>query len=242
MLSDQLVNILLFLVLVLIVLTVLFYGAIFLTYSSDNPLVLGLTGPVGPEGPSIGSNEPVEKVPTYPATWTPTPTQTPAPTGTPTETRTPTSTATPTSTPTPVPTRTATPTNTPPPTSTFTPAPSPTPLPYFVEYERHQNCFDIGMYGVVEDQEGFPKGGVVVEYGEQGISRFTATTDASGRYALALIVANKDLAKRPHTWFIRVIEDGKPASDTFTWQSDSIETCDSRLSAQVMEINFFRRF
>jgi hypothetical protein len=246
MLTDRMVNILLFAVLLMIVLTVLVYGVIFLSFSPEEPLVLGLTGAGGPvaQGRQTPTG-PDELVPTYPPTWTPTPTETPGPTFTPTETRTPTSTSTFTPTPTPLPTRTPTPTDTPAPTSTFTPAPSPTPLPYTIfEYDRHQNCFDIGMYGVVEDADGFPQGGVVLQYGEQGVagSNFTTTTDASGRFAVGMIVGNDDLADQPHDWFIRVLENGQPASDTFTWRSDSIETCESDLAAQVMEINFIRRY
>jgi hypothetical protein len=240
MLSDQITNIFLFLVLVLIVLTVLFYVVVFLTYSPENPLVLGLTGPAAFPTPTSVS----EVAPTYPATWTPTPTETPAPTFTPTETRTPTATSTPTATPTPIPTRTPTASATPLPTSTFTPVPSPTPLPYVVSYENHQNCYDIGMYGTVLDRDGFPIRGIVLEYGEVNIpgSDFTTTTDANGRFTVGLIVENKDLAQETHDWFIRVIENGKPASETFYWQSDSIETCDSSLAVQVNEINFRRLY
>jgi hypothetical protein len=241
MLTDRMVNILLFLVLLMIALTVLAYAVIAVSFSPEDPLVLGLTGREVRQTPT----SPSEVVPTYPPTWTPTPTNTPAPTFTPTETRTPTSTSTATPTPTPVPSRTPTPTDTPAPTSTFTPQPSPTPLPYTIlDYQQHQNCYDIGMYGVVEDADGFPRSGAVLQYGEQGVagSNFTATTDASGRYTVGLIVANKDLAKESHNWFVRVIENNQPASETFTWQSDSIETCDSDLAAQVMEVNFIRRY
>jgi hypothetical protein len=240
MLSDQLTNILLFLVLVLIVLTVLFYAVIFLTYSPENPLVLGLTGPgVLPTPTGVA-----QAAPTYPPTWTATPTETPAPTFTPTETRTPTSTSTPTPTPTPVPSRTPTATSTPLPTSTFTPVPSPTPLPYVVSFENHQNCYDIGMYGTVIDRDGFPIPGAVIEYGEVNVpgSDFTMATDGNGRFTVGLIVANKDLAKETHNWFVRIIENGKPASETFYWQSDSIEACDSTLSIQVKEIDFRRLY
>lgn len=242
MLSDQMVNILLFVVLVMIVLTVLIYGTIFATYSPEKPLVLGLTGASTPA--ALPTSTPTSVAAVYPPTWTPIPTPTPGPTYTPTETRTPTPTATFTVTPTPFPTRTPTPTDTPLPTKTFTPVPTATPLPYTVTFENHQNCYDIGMYGTVTDFQGYPLGGVTIEYGEEGVagSRFTTTTDANGRFTAGLIVGNKDLAKEPHTWFVRILQDGKPASETFRWQSDSIETCDSSLAVQVEEINFRRRY
>lgn len=242
--SDRLVNILLFIVLVMIVLTVLFYGVIFASYTPEEPLVLGLTGATPGASRPLGPTNPTDVVQTYPPTWTPVPTDTPGPTHTPTETRTPTPSATPTVTSTPFPTRTPTASATPLPTKTFTPAPTATPVPYWVTYEDHQNCFDIGMYGVVKDVQGLPKGGLTLQYGEENVSgsNFSTTTDANGRFNVALIVGNKDLAQKPHTWFIRVLENGQPASETFRWQSDSIETCDSKLSVQVKEINFQRRF
>ncbi len=246
MLSDRMVNILLFLVLVMIVLTVLFYGLIFATFSPEEPLVIGLIGATPPAAKPPSPTNPADVAPTYPPTWTPVPTPTPGPTNTPTETRTPTPTATPTVTPTPFPTRTPTPTLTPVPTSTFTPAPTPTPLPYSITTTDHQNCFDIGMYGRVIGANGLPVQGAVIEYGEVGVSgsNFTTTTDANGRFTVALILSdkNEDNAKKPHTWFVRVLENGKPVSETLNWQSDSIETCDSSLSVQVKEVNFQRRY
>ena len=47
MLSDRVTNILLFFVLVMIVLTVLFYAVVFLTFSPEDPFVIGITGSAG---------------------------------------------------------------------------------------------------------------------------------------------------------------------------------------------------
>ena len=246
-LSDGLVNVLLFLVSVMIVMTLLCYGVIFARFGPDHPLVLGLTGSGGPEltsrpAPTTPANVP----PTYPPTWTPTSTYTPAPTRTPTETRTPTPTYTPTSTPTPIPTHTPTVTPTPEPTKTFTPAPTPTPLPYTATFKNHQNCYDIGMYGQVLDANGLPKEGVTLQYGELNVggSNFTATTDVDGQYSVALILGSKDAdnTKKSHVWFAQVLENGKPASETFKWQSDTTKDCDKTNSVQVKEVNFQRRF
>jgi len=159
----------------------------------------------------------------YPATWTPTPTNTPGPTKTPTDTRTPTptKTSTPTRTPTYTPTFTPTPIP-PPPTATRTP----TPFPYFVSsHSSENNCADIGLKGVVNGSNGLPKPFVRIEYGEVGVSgsRFTTTTDASGRYgALLLPGSNETAAKLPHNWYARVLGDGGQASDTFFFATDPI--------------------
>jgi hypothetical protein len=244
--SDGVINILLFLVLVMIVVTVLCYGAIFLTYSPEHPLALG---PTGAENPPIGippaEGTPVEVAPTYPPTWTPTATFTPAPTGTPTETRTPTATYTPTPTPTDIPTSTPLPTNTPLPTKTSPPPPTPTPVPYMVTFENEQNCYDIGMKITVLDVDGLPKEGVTIRYGEYGVSgsNFTGTTDVDGQFDPLLLSSNMDnLAKKSHVWFAQVMENGKAASDIFKWQSDTIKDCEKSNSVQVKVITFQRRF
>jgi hypothetical protein len=147
----------------------------------------------------------------YPATWTTTPTNTPGPTKTPTDTRTPTPTQT--FTPTLIP---------PPPTPTYTP----TPFPYFVSsHSSENNCADIGLKGVVNDIDGLPKSGVQIQYGEVGVSgsRFSTTTDASGRYgALLLPGSNKNAAKQSHTWYAYVLQNGQQASDEFRFTTDPI--------------------
>jgi hypothetical protein len=245
--SDGVINILLFLVLVMIVVTVLCYGAIFLTYSPEKPLELGLIAPPVPSdgGPAAGAATPVEVAPTYPPTWTPTATFTPGPTNTPTETRTPTPTYTPTPTPTTIPTNTPLPTATPLPTKTPAPAPTPTPVPYMVSFENEQNCYDIGMKVTVLDASGLPKEGITIRYGEYNVSgsNFTGTTDVDGQFSPQLLSSNMgDLAKKSHVWFVQVIENDKAASEVFKWQSDTIKDCHKSNSVQVKVITFQRRF
>jgi hypothetical protein len=245
--NDGVINILLFLVLVMIVVTVLCYGAIFLTYSPQNPLQIGLISTPEPPGggSAVAAATPTEVVPTYPPTWTPSATSTPAPTGTPTETRTPTPTYTSTPTPTTIPTHTPLPTNTPLPTKTPPPAPTATPVPYMVSFENEQNCYDIGMKITVLDVSGLPKEGVTIRYGEYGVSgsNFTGTTDVDGQFSPLLLSSNMgDLAKKSHVWFAQVMEGGKAASDIFKWQSDTIKDCEKSNSVQVKVITFQRRF
>lgn len=237
MLSDRVTNILLFLVLVLIVLTVLFYGVIFVTFSPTNPLVVDIAG-VGEPVPPPPVN-PTEAVPTYPPTWTPIPTDTPGPTGTPTETRTPTPTSTPTSTPTPVPTRTPTSTNTPEPTSTSPPSPTPTPLPWVVdEVETENNCDVVRVFITALNRNGVGQGGVEFEVGELNVagSRFVVRTDANGRYAW------DNSPGKARTWFVAPLENGVRAGPLVTWQSDDEDVCEISSAIQIYKITWRRLY
>jgi hypothetical protein len=159
----------------------------------------------------------------YPPTWTATPTKTPGPTKTSTVTRTPTPSRTPTPTKTATPTDTSTPRPPPPPPTI---PPTPTPFPYIVSsHSSENNCADVGLKGLVNGVDGLPQAGVQVQYGEIGVagSRFTATTDASGRYgALLLPGSNEDVAKRSHDWYAYVLRNGQQASEKFTFASDPI--------------------
>lgn len=238
MLSDRVTNILLFVVLVMIVLAVLFYGLIFATSSPKDPLVLGITGGSEEAGRTTLTS-PTDVAPTYPPTWTPIPTSTPGPTATPTETRTPTLTATPTFTPTPVPTRTPTPTHTPEPTSTFTPAPSPTPLPWVVdEVETEDNCEVVRVLITALDGNGVGKGGVEFEVGELNVSgsRFVIRTDANGRAAW------DNAPGKAHTWFVAPLENGQRAGPLVTWQSDDEDVCEISSAIQIYKITWRRLY
>ena len=61
-----------------------------------------------------------------------------------------------------------------------------------------------------------------------------------GGGTLELIVDNRDNAKKSHVWYIRLTENGQPASEIFRWQSDTIKDCDESYSVQVKEIDFRR--
>jgi hypothetical protein len=238
--SDQMANILLFLVLVMIVLTVLLYGVIFISYSPEEPLMLGLTGEGGPgAAPLAPTSSLADVAPTYPPTWTPTLTGTPAPTGTPTETRTPTPTQTPTSTPTPLPSRTPTATNTPLPTNTFTPAPSPTPLPWVVDFVDTENSCDVVRVLIkAENTSGVGMGGVQFEVGQLNVanSRFIMTTNPNG------LVAWDNKPGNARTWFVAPLENGQRAGELVTWQSDDEDVCDINNAIQIYNITWRRLY
>jgi hypothetical protein len=244
--SDRVINILIFLALVVAVTTALAFGILFVTFTPENPLEIGLIGNVPPgEGPTPVPPSPTPaEIPTYPPTWTPRPTLTPLPTGTPTQTGTPTPTPTPTNTPTPLPTHTPTATATPLPTQSPTVTATATRIPFYVDdYDDDQNCYDIGMEGRVTDQDGMPLEGIVVEYGEVNISTMRVTTNVDGEFNVPLVLGGNNLAnaKRPHVWYVRVLENGVPASETFKWQSDTIEDCEESRSVQVKKVIFRRR-
>jgi hypothetical protein len=245
--SDRVINVLIFLALVMTVTTALAFGILFITFTPENPLEIGLIGSVPPvEEPSpIPPSPTPEEIPTYPPTWTPRPTLTALPTGTPTQTGTPTPTPTATYTPTPLPTHTPTVTNTPIPTKSPTVTPTATRIPFYVyDFENHQNCYDIGMQVHVMDDDGMPLEGIVVEYGEVNIGTMRATTNVDGEVNAPLVLGgnNLDNAKRSHVWYVRLLENGALASETFKWQSSSIEDCDQSNSVQVKEIFFRRRY
>lgn len=236
-LSDGVVNILLFLVLVMIVMTVLCYGIIFASYNPEHPLVLGLTEGGAPAASRPLPTTPANVAPTYPPTWTPTSTPTPAPTYTPTETRTPTPTYTPSPTPTPIPTHTPTETRTPTPTLTRTPAPTPTPLPWAVtETSTENNCDVVSLRITALDVSGAFKGGVQFEVGELNVtgSRFVLTTDGSGR----LWWDNQPGKAR--TWFLAPLENGQRAGPLVTWQSDDKDVCENEAAIQIYHITWQR--
>jgi len=85
--SNRVINILIFLVLVMIVTTGLFYGVIFVTFTPQAPLELGLTQGLGPSRLVVQPVPPTatpEQIPPYPPPWTPEPTHTPLSSPTPT--------------------------------------------------------------------------------------------------------------------------------------------------------------
>jgi hypothetical protein len=98
------------------------------------------------------------------------------------------------------------------------------------------------MYGHVVDADGIPLSGIGIEYGEDGISTMNTSTDVDGEFKLALVVNNRANAERSHVWYIRLTENGQPASETFKWQSDTIKDCEKNNSVQVKEIKFRRRY
>ena len=237
MLSDLVTNILLFFVLVMIVLTVLFYGAIFLRFSPQDPFVIGIGGSEEPVSPTPANL--TEAVPTYPPTWTPIPTDTPGPTATPTETRTPTVTSTPTFTPTPIPTRTPTSTHTPEPTSTSPPPPTATPLPWAVdEVETENNCDVVRVLITALNRSGTGQGNVEFEVGELNIpgSRFVIRTDANGRAAW------DNSPGKARTWFVAPLENGQRAGPLATWQSDDEDVCEISSAIQIYKITWRRLY
>jgi hypothetical protein len=226
-LDNRWTTVLLALTMGLTVLSVLCYATIFIQPNVPfNPLSPSRATEVALRNPPPQATQVVivaTSDPSYPATWTPTPTRTPGPTKTPTDTRTPTPTKTPSPTLTPTPTDTNTPV---PPTLPPPPTATATPFGYHVSsHSSENNCADIGLKGVVNGPDGLPKGGVQIQYGELGVSGslFTTRTDGNGRYgALLLPGSNKSATYSSHNWFAYIVENGQRASDEFKFTTDPI--------------------
>jgi hypothetical protein len=87
------------------------------------------------------------------------------------------------------------------------------------------NCFDLGLWGMVNSADGYPLGGINVQYGEFGVSgsRFVATTDNNGRFDARLLSGQiRSQAIISHTWYSFVVEGGQQLSDTFVFTTDPI--------------------
>ncbi|MBN1218177.1 MAG: hypothetical protein JXM69_04555 [Anaerolineae bacterium] len=159
-------------------------------------------------------------VPTYPPTWTPSPTATRFPTKTPTDTRTPTPTKTPTNTATATPTRT--PTTVVPPTSTAAP-----PYPYAgASGENENRCDNIKLKYSVTGDDGEPAAGFQVEYGEiavPGSVFLTEPTRYSEVYGVTLIQGiDRSAASSAHDWFAYLMLDGVKMSQAILFTTDPL--------------------
>lgn len=174
-------------------------------------------------------------------TWTPTITPIPTDTPTPTVTRTPTPTATDTPTPTNFPTRT--PTNTPTATNTAPPPPpTATPLPLYriIRQQGVPNCDVLRITGVLYDSDGLPLQGITMQVGEVDVpgSVFnTAPSDGNGRY----IWDFGGPTDRKQLWFAVPLENGQPATDRFTFQTDPVDSCEFDAAVQIMNVDWRRR-
>ncbi len=204
-LDDRVVELLTILIVIAILLTCLCYATIFF-----NPRVV--FNPFPPATPTPLRTSTPTFTPTMPPTWTPTHTPTNTPTPTPTFTSTPTWTATFTPTWTPTPTFTFTPTPIPPPTNT------PLPPPYqWRSMAAGPYCTWTGVFGTVFDQNELPMGGVQLQLvGENGWQSPIVTTDGGGRYEIT--IQNGPIQG---TWFVWILENGKPASDKIGFHSSS---------------------
>ncbi len=174
-------------------------------------------------------------------TDTPTPTDTPAPA---TDTPTPAPTETPVPpTPTPVP-PTATPlppTPTPvPPTATPTAAPAatPTPAPRFElsSWWKENNCYDLGVYGIVLDAQGNPLSGITIEVIGND-ETFTTTSGSDGEYNIHLgsLLDFPDGA----AWYIQLKDKGQVVSDKLEWNIS--HNCDDDDEIQVLRLEWKRK-
>jgi hypothetical protein len=232
-LPDRVAEILIVVVLAITGLIALCYGTIFVNPQvAINPLkprprLAALPGPT--------STIAIAGPPTYPPTWTPTTTPSPTATPTVTLTRAPTPTDTPTPTGTPCPTPTA-----PPPTP---PPPSPTPTPFLWRWVegaaiKYGDCRFTRVVGDVLDEYGRPTLGVELEIGSLETGwRTTVRTEWTGefygRYCYQFCEGSC-----AGLWYVRVMENGQPASEPFTFATTG--GCEGDYAANIIEIDWMR--
>lgn len=183
-------------------------------FLTDTPLPIDTPGPPADTPTPIPTDTPVP------------PTDTPAP---------PTNTPLP-PTPTPVP---ATPTPVPP-TPTFTPVPTATATPAILfelgAWWKENNCYDLGVYGVVTDAQDNALSGITIEVVHED-KIFTTTSDSDGAYNIYLgsLVDFEDGA----TWYIHLKESGQIVSEKLEWNTS--RDCDDTDDIQVLRLEWKRK-
>jgi hypothetical protein len=190
-----------------------------------------------------------------PPTATQVPTDTPVlPNNTPVATNTPPATSTPTiaptstsipPTPTPIP---PPPTATPiPPTPTLVPAsPISTPVPAATSapavlfelgtWWKENNCYDLGVYGIIFDAQGNPLKGITVEViGEE--ETYSETSDGDGEYDIHLgtLLDHPDNA----TWYVQLKEGDRIVSERIEWNSS--RDCEDHDMIQILRLEWKRK-
>jgi hypothetical protein len=192
--------------------------------------------PLPPTSTTVPTRDPALPTDTPLPTNTPLPSDTPVPaTDTPTASPVPSNTpAPPTSTPVP-------PTPTPiPPSPTFTSVPVATSTPTFnfqlSSWWKENNCYDLGVYGVVLDTDDDPLDDITIEVvGDE--DTFTETTDSDGRYDIHLgsLLDYPDGA----TWYVRLKDGGQIVSDQLEWNTS--QDCSDDDEIQILRLEWKRR-
>jgi hypothetical protein len=144
----------------------------------------------------------------------------------------------PTSTPVP-PTATSAPsTSTPvPPTPTFTAVPAATPTPA-IRFElgtwwKENNCYDLGVYGLIFDAQGDPLEGITIEVvGEE--DTYSDTSDSNGSYNIHLgtLLDHPDGAE----WYVQLKEGGQIVSEPIEWNTS--QDCDDTDEIQILRLEW----
>lgn len=118
------------------------------------------------------------------------------------------------------------------------PAASPPPAIRFElgTWWKENNCYDLGVYGIVFDAQGNPLKGVTVEViGEE--ETYSATSDGDGNYNIHLgsLPDHEDGA----TWYIQLKENGQIVSQKIEWTTS--QDCDDTDDIQVLHLEWKRK-
>ena len=122
----------------------------------------------------------------------------------------------------------------------MTAMPTGTPAPVVLfetgNWWKENNCYDLGVYGLVIDAQDNPVKGMIVEvFGAE--SNFNATSDEEGRYNIHLgsLLDHEDGA----TWFMRLNDQGQVVSKELEWNTS--RDCEDEDDIQVLYMEWKRK-
>lgn len=101
---------------------------------------------------------------------------------------------------------------------------------------KENNCYDLGVYGLVLDAEDDPLSGITVEVFSED-ETFTTTTDSDGEYHIHI----GSLLDYPDgtTWYIQIKDEGQVASEKIEWNTS--HDCDDKDEIQVLRLEWKRK-
>jgi hypothetical protein len=124
------------------------------------------------------------------------------------------------------------------PTFTAVPVASPTPAIRFVlgTWWKENNCYDLGVYGIVFDAQGNALKDITIEVlGEE--KTYSTTSDGDGDYNIHLgsLLDHEDGA----TWYIQLKENGQIVSEKIQWNTS--QDCNDEDKIQILHLEWKRK-
>jgi hypothetical protein len=101
---------------------------------------------------------------------------------------------------------------------------------------KENNCYDLGVYGIISDAQGNPLEGITVEViGEN--ETYTAQSDDDGSYDIHL----GSLPDHPNgaIWYVQLREGDQVVSEKIEW--DTTQNCDDEDDIQVLRLEWRRK-
>jgi hypothetical protein len=101
---------------------------------------------------------------------------------------------------------------------------------------KENNCYDLGVYGTVTDDQDNAISGITIEV-VQDDSTFTTTSASDGTYNIHLgsLLDYSDGA----TWYIQLRENGQIVSEKLEWNTS--HDCDDADDIQVLRLEWKRK-